>query len=565
MVDELLQKQSRRAALEASPTNSYDVVVVGSGAAGLFSAIAASRLGLSCLVLEKADRFGGGTAGSAGFLWVGMNHLFAAAGGHDSREEVTAYLRHVGAGGLDADRMRAFVETAPRALRFFAECVLPFEITSRVDHYGGAPGAKSPGRIVELPPIDLRQLGVYGEAIELPAGPLYRLGGKALLSLGGANSPRAWDAAKALERDHPTQAGGGAGLVGWLIRRAAEMNVALQAGTAVESLITEEGRVVGVTTVDEERIGARRGVVIATGGYESNAELVNSFESLPGWQSMFPETLTGDGLIMASEIGAAVRTISNNLSIFLGFRNPDEAPGGTAVCRLSGTLELSSPHTIVVNRDGRRFADETFFQAVAPSLRTFDLRTRRLPNLPCWLIFDQQYVDRHSFGGRPPGVPIPEWVASAGSLPALGRALGLDGEALAETVERFNTDITNGVDREFHRGEGNWGLSRFRPGETIGTIERPSFYGIELHPTALASAGLLTDSQARVTHVRGRPIPGLYAVGNACVRNETGSGYQTGYSLASSMAFGLIAAEMLAVAQAVDAPLGGRSARAGQR
>jgi 3-oxosteroid 1-dehydrogenase len=261
---------------------------------------------------------------------------------------------------------------------------------------------------------------------------------------------------------------------------------------------------------------------------------------------MFPESLTGDALVMATEIGAAVHVIGNNLSLFLGFRNPEEAPGGTAVCRLSGTQELPAPHTIVVNRAGRRFADESFFQAVAPRLREFDVRSREQPNLPCWLIFDATFARAHSFGGRPPGAAIPHWVARANSIAELAGILGIDQAGLATTVQRFNNDAQRGTDGDHGRGSSPWGLTRFDPSTTLGPIEEAPFYGIQLHPTALASAGLMADTSARVIHIRGTPIPGLYAVGNAAARTETGSGYQTGFSLTSGLTFGLIAARDLA-------------------
>jgi 3-oxosteroid 1-dehydrogenase len=340
--------------------------------------------------------------------------------------------------------------------------------------------------------------------------------------------------------------GNGAALVSWLVRLAARKGVTIRTGTAAERLTAEHGRVTGVVTADGETIASRRGVVLASGGYESNPDLVHRFEALPGWQSMFPESLTGDALVMATEIGAAVHVIGNNLSLFLGFRNPEEAPGGTAVCRLSGTQELPAPHTIVVNRVGRRFADESFFQAVAPRLREFDVRSREQPNLPCWLIFDATFARAHSFGGRPPGAAIPHWVARANSIAELAGILGIDQAGLAATVQRFNDDAQHGTDGEHGRGSSPWGLTRFDPSTTLGPIEEAPFYGIQLHPTALSSVGLLADTTARVMHVRGRPVPGLYAVGNAAARTETGSGYQTGFSLASGLTFGLIAARGLA-------------------
>jgi len=532
------------AAVSASkgPTETYDVVVVGSGCAGLASAIAACEFGLSCLILEKAAKLGGGTAISSGLLWVGNNHLNAAKGGTDTLEGVRSYLRYVGADGIDPVRMETFVAEAPKALRFFEAAGIPFRLSPRIDHYGMAPGATAGGRLVETPPIEGDQLGEYRDTVLLPAGPLRHLGGREAIALGGPNRQATWDAASEAERSQASLRGSGAALVSWLVRVAVQRGAVIRTETSAEQLTVQGGRVTGVVTGLGEVIAARRGVVLASGGYESNPDLVQRFEALPGWQSMFPESLTGDGLVMATEIGAALHVIGNNLSLFLGFRNPEEAPGGTAMCRLSGTQELPAPHTIVVNRAGRRFADESFFQAVAPRLREFDVRAREQPNLPCYLIFDAAYARAHSFGGRPPGAPVPNWVPRAASLIELAPELGIDPDGLAATAERFNADAKRGLDSEYGRGATPWGLSRFDPSTTLGTIEEPPFYGVRLHPTALASAGLLTDTAARVMHVRGRPISGLYAVGNAAARTETGSGYQTGFSLASGLTFGLVAA-----------------------
>jgi 3-oxosteroid 1-dehydrogenase len=161
-------------------------------------------------------------------------------------------------------------------------------------------------------------------------------------------------------------------------------------------------------------------------GYKSNPELVASYEALPGFQPMFPHAVTGDGLIMATELGAAVRVIGNNLSVFMQFRNLDDAPpGSTAPCHVSGTQELTSRHTMVVNRYGRRFTDETFFQAAAPSLRVFDVNARAAepalrPHLRCAICAEP--VLRRSQAG----CANPPWVASGPTLAAVGDALGID-------------------------------------------------------------------------------------------------------------------------------------------
>lgn len=530
--------------MTAADKRAYDVVVIGAGCAGLATAIAARELGLDCVVLEKASAIGGGSAISSGYLWIGANHLHAAAGGADTPGAVTEYLRYVGAGAIDDDRMTTFVAEAPGALRFFEAAGIPFHLSPRIDHYGMAPGALGRGRIVDTPPIDVSGLDSRFSDILLPAGPLFRMAGATIP--GGANSPELWAAAEAAEREHPNLRAGGPGLVSWLLTLVLRRHVPVLTGTHVQRLTFTDGRASGVVTADGVAIEAKRGVVIASGGYESNPELVHRFESLPGWQSMFPGSITGDGLVMATEHGAAVQVIGNNLSVFLGFRNPDEAPDGVALCRLSGTQELPSPHTMVVNRHGRRFADESFFQAMAPALHHFDIAARGKTNLPCWLIFDQQFADRHSFGGRPPGASIPSWVTRADSVEVLARQLGIDADGLGATLRDFNAGAREGVDRTFRRGQSSWGLNRYGAASTLGTIDVAPFHGVRLHPTALSSAGLLADTSARVRHVRGHPMPGLYAVGNAAARTETGSGYQTGFSLASGITFGLIAARHIA-------------------
>jgi 3-oxosteroid 1-dehydrogenase len=267
----------------------YDVVVVGAGCAGLATAIAAVELGLDCLLLEKAAKLGGGTAVFSGYLWVGANHLHAAAGGADSPAAVAAYLRYVGAGGIDEARMTAFIAEAPQALRFFEAAGIPFRLSSRIDHYGMAPGGLAGGRILETPPIEASELGAHRDNVLLPAGPLFRLGGAT--GTGGANSPAFWQAARDAERERPGRRGSGAGLVSWLVKLADARSLAIHTGQAVERLTMQDGRVTGVVTADGVAIAARRGVVIASGGYESSAELVGRFEALPGWQSMIIRTV----------------------------------------------------------------------------------------------------------------------------------------------------------------------------------------------------------------------------------------------------------------------------------
>jgi succinate dehydrogenase/fumarate reductase flavoprotein subunit len=302
-----------------------------------------------------------------------------------------------------------------------------------------------------------------------------------------------------------------------------------------------------------ETIGARNGVILATGGYGANPQMSWEFEQLPGFaqeaSGLMPASLTGDGLVLGAEIGGILHKIENSLRVMLAYTIPPEGPGGTATCVYAGIVELCSPHTMLVNKYGRRFADETFFQGIVPQLRLFDPVRHEYPNLPAYLIFDAQYLKKYSFANQPVGSAVPQTVSRARTLPELAAKLGIDPGQLEKTVRRFNGFVEKGVDDDFHRGEHQWKLAAASAAPSanasLGTIEEPPFYGIELNPAGGSSVGLLTDIHGRVIHQRRHPIPGLYASGNAAAAAEHGVGYQAGLSLASSMTFSYLAVRHL--------------------
>jgi 3-oxosteroid 1-dehydrogenase len=246
---------------------------------------------------------------------------------------------------------------------------------------------------------------------------------------------------------------------------------------------------------------------------------------------------------MGAEIGALVRKIALRLSVMLGYWIPAPTPGGRPHFQSAGINELAYPHSLIVNGHGRRFGDESFFQALVPRLRDFDVATHTFVNRPCYLLFDDQFAQRYSFAGRPPGSPIPDWVPRAATLEGLAEHLGIDPGALAETAAAFNAGAREGVDQQFGRGESSWsrrsaGDAGHRLNPNLGPVEAPPFYGVELLPSGTAAGGLTADEHGRVVHVRGTLIPGLYAAGNVCAVTEYGVGYQAGLSLASGMTFG---------------------------
>jgi 3-oxosteroid 1-dehydrogenase len=534
----------------ATLSGSYDVVILGSGIAGLAGALAAHELGLQPIVLEKAATLGGGTVHSYGLIWIGQNYLSRDAGIADSRHEVLAYMRFLGGGAVDEARLAAFVAHSPEVLKVFADCGIRFRLVRGVtDHYyDKAPGSHAAGRTVEAELISGDELGDWRDRVLVPHDVPCFVTAEEQIAWGGLNSASHWDTDLVAARRRQDMRGKGLGLVCRFVAALLERGVPMVVGQPVARLAVDGGRVVGVVLGSGELIDARKGVILATGGYGADPQMSWEFEQLPGFAhegpGLIPQSLTGDGLVLGAEIGGIVHKVENSLRVMLSYTIPAEAPSGTATSVHAGIVELCSPHTLLVNRYGRRFADETFFQGIVPQLRFFDPGRHEYPNLPAYLIFDAQYLERYSFANRPVGSPVPRTVACADTLSELASMLGIEAGGLQQTVCRFNGFVASGVDEDFHRGEHQWKLaSQLRqPGNgSLGTVAKPPFYGIELHPAGGSSVGLLTDAHARVVHQRRRPIPGLYASGNAAAATEQGIGYQAGLSLAAAMTFSYLA------------------------
>lgn len=535
----------------ARPEDTYDVIVLGSGAGGLAAALAARELGLSPLLIEKSELLGGGTCLSYGLVWVGGNHLSTGDGYDDSADDVEEYATFLCGGQCDDAKLRAFLTEAPKMLRFFEDAGIRFKIVKGVpDHYYGiAPGGRAEGRSLEAELISGFELGALRHKIVLPPIAPYFVTAEEQISWGGMNRVWEWDKELVAERRKADMRGMGVALSCRFLKALSDRDVPIRTGARVARLVVGGDRVGGVELEDGAILAARRGVVIATGGYEANPGMMRNFENVPGWQNQSPDTVTGDGLVLGAELGGAIRMIQNNMQLFLSLRIPDPA-GGPPRIRLAGIIELCSPHTLVVNREGNRFADESYFQGMVPMLRSFDIARHDYVNLPCFLVFDRQYAETYSFAGLEPGGEMPPWVSRAESLGELAEKLDIDPGNLQKSVERFNGFAAEGRDHDFQRGEKKWRLTRDAgPDErnhSLGPVDAAPFYGVRLYPTGSGSAGLLTDVSARVLHQRGHPIAGLYATGNATARDEYGAGYQAGQSLSSAMTFGLLAARHMA-------------------
>jgi 3-oxosteroid 1-dehydrogenase len=529
----------------------YDVVVLGSGIAGLSGALAAHELGLRPLVIEKSEKLGGGTTNSYGLIWIGNNHLAQEAGVADSRDDVISYMRFLGGGSHDEERMLASVDRGPEALKFFADCGIGFHVVSGLtDHYyGTAPGGHAHGRSVEVDLISGFDLGEWQHRVQVPEDVPCFVTAEEQIGWGGINRFSEWDKDLVRERKEQDMRGKGLGLICHFVKAVTERGIPILTGKQIDRLTVADGRVTGVRLDSGETITATKGVLLGTGGYSASAALNWELEQIPGIgqdpSSLALPSITGDGLVYGGEIGGVIYKIENSLRVMLSYTIAPDKPGETPVCVHAGIVELCSPHTMLVNKHGKRFADETFFQGIVPHLRHFDPVRHEHANLPAYLIFDSQYLAKFSFANEPVGSPVPASLTRADSIEALAGKLGIDAGPLGATIKRFNGFVEAGADPDFHRGENQWKLASAKTprgvNATLGAIDTPPYFGIQLHPSAPGSVGLLSDENGQVVHLRRHKIPGLYASGNVAAATEFAIGYQAGLSLAGSMTFSYLA------------------------
>jgi 3-oxosteroid 1-dehydrogenase len=531
-----------------------DVLVVGSGCAGCSAALAAKDHGHEVLMVEKGKQLGGGTTYSTGGIWIGENHLAKAADMEDSKAEAAQYLRFLGAGYQIEENVDAYIEYGPIALKYFADLGLKLQVIPNVSdiYYPVAPGSKAQGRMVEIALSSAYDLGEWREKTMISPFTVTRATFDEAVKWGGRGSYGNWDMDLQAERKEKDMRALGSGLIVAFVEQLLKRNTEMWLSSPAEKLIVEDGRVIGATINNDSRsknIRARRAVVLSTGGYESNPQLIKTYEELPEWRSMFPDTVTGDSLIMAGEIGAKIHVIGKNLAMFVGFMIPAH-DGKPEVFKNGGTHEVPYAHSFVVNKNGRRFGDESFFQKLNLGLREFDVWTHTYKNFPFFFVMDSQYAARNSFGGSPIG-QMPDWVPRADTIEGLAEQLGIDPAGLRETASRFNEFAQTGKDLDFQRGDAAWSKSyasdrtstNINP--ALGTLEKPPFYGVRLSVAGMSSAGLLTNVHGQVIDQRSKPIPGLYATGNTAAGTEYGAGYQAGLTLGRGMIFGYRAVKHL--------------------
>jgi 3-oxosteroid 1-dehydrogenase len=554
-----------------------DVVVLGSGAAGLAGALRAALLGDTVVVLEKSEMWGGSAAMSAGAVWVPNNTKMGEVGISDSDDDAWAYLSAVTEGEVPEEQRRAFLDGVNHMVEVLErETDVRFEpVREYPDYDGYQPGAKPGGRPLEPLPFDGNLLGedfatlhpcYPGELIFdrfmmrlAEARALMQPGVKPKLGLlaglaryaSRSRSRRKWQG-----RDPYLTLG--QALMARLRLELKSRGVPLHLNTTVQRLLTDNGRVVGVGLTNGEVIRARKGVLVATGGFERNNEMRKRYQHLPveaQW-TVGHEGNTGDGLTLAEQVGAGLDTAMMHNCWW----SPAVLPPGESTAWVL-VIEKSLPYGFFVDRDGRRFVNEASnYNNIGKAMYAAEAETGKA--IPAWMIFDAKYRKKFPMGPVKPGMlqpdrKVPEilrpgngWLHKADTLAALAAEIEVPAANLAATVDRFNGFARLGEDPDFKRGSTlndlHYTDPRVTPNPSLGPVDTAPFYAVQVVPGDLGTkAGLRTDTCGRVLDGGGATIPGLYAAGNVTSSVMGGSYPGAGGTLAPAMTFAFLAVEAM--------------------
>lgn len=554
-----------------------DVLVVGSGGGGMTAALTAQAAGLDALVVEKSSFFGGSTALSGGGIWVPGAPAQRREGYAPDPEGVVEYLLQITDGLVSEARIRQYVDAAPKMLGFLERLSGWCEFVWKpgyADYYPELPGGSELGSTINVPPIDLRKLGADEQRLLQPLALAPKgiwLGPKELRSFYRVRQSWAGKGVllKLIARMVRARVFGermaaiGQSLAARLRLTMRERGIPLWLDSPMTELLTDdEGRVTGVSVERQgktERIGARLGIVLASGGFDH--DLAWRKQLLPvvdeDWSFGNPAAM-GDGIRAAQKVCAATDLL-------------DEAWWFPAIQWPDGRMqfmlnERMMPAQFIVNGDGKRFINEA-----APYMdfghAMIDGQKTGVTHIPCWLITDHRSWNRYVIGGhlpilKIPGAPVPTgrkvppaWlesgvVKSAMTWEEMATRIGVPAHGLAETARRFNELARKGHDDDFGRGDSvydNYYGDPTLPNPNLYPLGDPPYYAFRIILGDLGtSGGLRTDEYARVLRDDDTVVPGLYAVGNTSAPVMGRSYAGAGATIGPAMTFGFVAANHIA-------------------
>lgn len=502
-----------------------DVVAVGSGAAGLMTALAAAERGASVTVLEATDKIGGTTAFSGALLWAPFNRWQEAAGTADSRAEAEAYVRECIGDRAGDPRWTVFFDTINDILAFLEQHTqLRFALTHYPDSYGELPTGRTT-RHVNSRAVKVGRVGPWLERVRMP--PNRVMNQLTIREIEKTRFGVSTDLMTKL-RIAPTllfnrltgRRGLGYGFVVALLEACLARGVRFELSSRVVELVSDGSRISGVVVErggERFALRARRGVMLGCGGFDHNDEMMRQL--LPGMieHTQSPPVGKGDNIMLARQAGAELRG-TDEAWYLPGFNVPGLPPYEGARIGFSMVADRVLPHQIFVNPAGRRFVNESA-QNAANAFYEKDAQGR-LVNLPCHSVFDAQYRARYKvFMAVGPDQPDPPWLFRAASLAQLADQIGVDGAALQASVDHFNKNVRAGRDPDFGRGDGAY--ERYfgdpkAPHPNLGTIEKPPFFAVRVSPSSVGTkGGAMTNERGQVLRDGGGVVQGLYAAGNA--------------------------------------------------
>jgi 3-oxosteroid 1-dehydrogenase len=533
----------------------FDIVAIGSGIGGLCAAITAHEYGARALVLEKSDQVGGVTALSMGEVWVAGNHLAEAADIGDTVEAGFGYLQTLSMGYGNELAILNKVAHARLALKYFEEKIgLRMEVIKDCPDYYYAHNdhAVAEGRMLECRPFPGASLGEWQHKTRLSPQMPYGMTHHDIFAAGGSTNMMKWDFAKMGERLTNDERCLGPGLAAYFVKGALDRGIPMWTGASGEELICDGERVVGVRVKRDGKdvfVKANKGVVVAVSSYERRQDYNKNLGQQLELGSMVFSTIDGSNLRLAGPLGARIAKVPDITS--LGFTIPGEEDEEGAQLWRSALGVIGQPHSIVVNRTGRRFGNESFYRSFYYTIDQIDGGNQSHPNFPCWVIMDSQGREKYPFASITPDMDWPEgFGAVADTLEELAEKIGIDKTGLVDTIARFNPAAEKGEDPEFGRGSHPWstwmcGDPFHGPNPVLGSLAKGPYFAVQLKRmggTAIPSTGLLTDHHSRVMGWDDKPIAGLYAAGNSVARMETGAVMQSGISNARGMTYGWLAA-----------------------
>lgn len=531
-----------------------DLVSVGSGGGGLSAAITAHDHGARALILERSPQVGGVTAYSLGEVWVPGNHLAAGMGIEDSPESGFRYVKSLSMGYGEELLMLNQAVHAPVVLRYFEDSIgLRMQVIRDCPdyYYGTSNDAVAEGRLLEVEPFPGASLGDWQERTRVSPHVLYGLTHEDIFGMGGSCNILKWDFTVMGERLAKDERCLGPGLVGYFVKGVLDRGIPMHTGVAVEELITDGERVIGVRATQDGRdlfVKANKGVVIAVSSYERNPNFTRTLGQQLNVQSVIMPEIDGAHLRLAGTVGARVARVPD--VTMLGFRIPgEELQEGVPLWR-NAMAFAGLPHSIVVNRAGKRFANEAFYRSLYFAIDVVDGNTQTHPNFPAWLVIDSQAREKYPLASIMPGQDLPEEVGvKADTIAELAEKTGIDAEGLTATIAAFNSYCENNDDPEFHRGKSPWGAymsgdRSHRPSPNLGPLVKGPFWAVKMERLAssgIASAGIVANQHAQAMGWNGKPIEGLYVAGNSVARLDNGALMQSGISNARGMTHGWLA------------------------